>query len=223
MKNKFTIEGSELRKLLETNNITQEEIANLIGVTRATVGRWINKTGLDRSKWLAIEEAINKKKGITQVDSYQKQITKMELNALDEKKGSYKTIPFIDQKVFATISPAMSDVITMKPETFIKIPIFSQGEYALEVSGNSMHPYIRHGDWIVVKEVLNKNFIIYGECYLVLTKSDNFKTVAFLNEVDYDEKVLYLSKYNTEQFKGQTIPKEEIYKLYKVIGKFGKV
>lgn len=134
-----------------------------------------------------------------------------------------KSIPLHDTEVFATISPAMADVVTMRPESFIKIPMFSQGEHAVKVSGNSMHPFIRHGDWIVIKEIVNRDFIIYGECYLVITKSDNFKTVAFINEIQEDQSILYLSKYNTEQFAGQRIPKEEILKLYKVIGRFGDI
>lgn len=50
-----------------------------------------------------------------------------------------KKIPFIDTDVYATITPSLSDVVALKPETFINIPMFSQGEYAVQVTGHSIY------------------------------------------------------------------------------------
>lgn len=201
-----------LREALRNSGLTQQEFADKIGKTRGTLNNWLKK-GVSKENWLLIESAIF---GQT-VSNYKEPPPYVEIVA----EG--KPIVVANTEVYATISPDMSDVVTMKPEAFINIPMFNQGEYAVKVSGNSMHPFIRHGDYIIVKEVVNKDFIIYGECYLVVTKSDNFKTVAFLNEIQEDQDVLYLSKYNTEQFTGQRIPKSEILKLFKVIGRFGDI
>lgn len=144
------------------------------------------------------------------------------LKEIIEPSENYKEIPVGNNPVFATISPAMSDAITFDQNTFIRIPFFSKGEYAVRVSGNSMKGYINAGDYIVIKRIVNKDFLIYGECYLVVTKSDNYKTVGFLNEDTANKNNLYISKYNKDQFSGQPIPKNEILEIYQVIGRFNK-
>lgn len=137
---------------------------------------------------------------------------------VEEYKTEYaKTIPMYETEVFATISPAMSDVVALKPETFVNIPMFSRGEYAVQVTGHSMKGAINHGDWIVIRRIRNKNFIVFGEAYLVVTKSDNLKTVKYLNSHE-DQSKLWLSAHNSEQFNSQEIEKEEILELYKVEG-----
>lgn len=133
-----------------------------------------------------------------------------------------KIIPFYNTEVFATISPAMADVVALKPDTFISIPMFAQGDFALQVTGNSMKGMINNGDWIVVKRITNKNAIIYGEMYLIVTKSDNLKTVKFVKQHE-DESLLWLIPYNIEQFEQQTIEKEEILEMYSIAGLFRSV
>lgn len=130
-----------------------------------------------------------------------------------------KTIPFYDTEIFGTISPAMSDIVTMKPQTCITIPIFNQGEFALQVTGNSMKGYINHGDWIVVKKITEIRDLIFGEPYLVITRADNLKTVKFIRKGSSEE-TLTLTPYNTAQFDQQEILKESILEIYKVIGLF---
>jgi len=131
-----------------------------------------------------------------------------------------KAIPFYDLEVYATISPAMSDVVALKPAAFINIPMFSQGEYALQVTGHSMKGLINHGDWIVVKRITNRDAVIFGEPYLIVTKSDNLKTVKFLKASQDDPGNFCLVPYNIEQFEEQDIKKEEVLELYRVVGLF---
>ncbi|MBK7219789.1 MAG: S24 family peptidase [Saprospiraceae bacterium] len=109
----------------------------------------------------------------------------------------------------------MSDLITLRKSTFINIPMFSQGEYAIQVSGHSMNGFINHGDWIVVKRITNRDAIIYGEPYLVVTKTDNLKTVKFVKPSQTDPESLTLIPYNTDQFEEQDMPKDEILELYR--------
>lgn len=91
------------------------------------------------------------------------------INKSEEKKS----VPFYDTEVFATISPAMSDVVTMKPSTFVQIPIFSQGEMAFQATGHSMKGYINHGDWIICKRIIEIRDIIFGEVYFIVPNSFN--------------------------------------------------
>lgn len=133
-----------------------------------------------------------------------------------------KDIPAFQGHAFATISPAMGDVVTLRPDTFIRIPMFSQGQFAVQVTGHSMKGLINHGDWAVIKKIQNRDAIIYGEPYLVITKSDHLKTVKFVKQGDSPE-TLWLVPYNIEQFEPQEIEKEEILELYRVLGLFRSV
>lgn len=133
-----------------------------------------------------------------------------------------KDIPFYDIEVFATISSAMSDVVALRPDTFIRIPMFSQGQFAVQVTGHSMKPYISHSDWVVIRQITDRSEIIYGEPYLIVTKADNLKTVKFLKPGD-SEDTFWLVPYNIEQFEPQEIKKSSVLELYRVIGVFKTV
>ncbi len=131
-----------------------------------------------------------------------------------------KEIPFFNQEVYGTISPVLDDYVTMQPYAIKKIPMFMAADGAVQVKGHSMKGYINNGDWIVIKKITNRNFIIYGEPYLVITKSDNLKTVKFVKESMDDPDCLTLTPYNIEQFEPQDIQKEEILELYSIVGLF---
>ncbi|HRO08601.1 MAG TPA: S24 family peptidase [Saprospiraceae bacterium] len=131
-----------------------------------------------------------------------------------------REIPFYGDAVYATISPVFDDEVTMQPYAFRKIPMFTQADGAVLVKGHSMKGYINHGDWVVIRRVTNKEFIIYGEPYLIITKSDNYKTVKFIKQhMDADDYIT-LVPYNIDQFEPQDIPKSEIHELYSIVGLF---
>lgn len=133
-----------------------------------------------------------------------------------------KQIPVLDLDIYATITPSLSDVVALKPAAFISIPMFSQGEYAIQVTGHSMKGYINHGDWIIIKRITNRASLIYGEPHLVVTKADNIKTVKFIKQADTEEN-LTLVPYNIEQFDPQDISKDDVQEIWRVIGLFRTV
>lgn len=134
-----------------------------------------------------------------------------------------RSIPFVDGEFFATISPAMQDVITLKRDTFVKIPMFSSGEYAIQVTGNSMKGYINNGDFIIIRKLERLDKIIYGEVYVVVSKYDNHRTIKFVKEDQDKPDHLWLIPYNVDQFEPQLIEKEDILEIYLVIGSFRKI
>jgi len=68
----------------------------------------------------------------------------------EEAESKY---PKIHGEFFATISPTMSDVITLRRDTFKKMPMLSQGEFMIQVTGNSMKGIINHGDWVAIRRI----------------------------------------------------------------------
>lgn len=201
---------TDLKTFIRKKGLTQKEFSEKTGVDIYQLSRVISGKMPMSDKIL--------RNIIAHFPEYEYQLTNFAAEPMEQYLS--KKIPFYDVEVFATISPAMSDVVALKPSAFINIPMFSQGEYALQVTGHSMKGLINHGDWIVVKRITNRNSIIYGEPYLVVTKSDNLKTVKFVKPSEDDDDSLCLIPYNIEQFDPQDIKKEEILEMYRVIGLF---
>lgn len=120
---------------------------------------------------------------------------------------------------YANISPAMSDAITLSAETFINIPVFSKGEFAVQVKGHSMKGYINNGDWIVIRRIHDIERIIYGEPYVVCTITNDLRTVKFVKSHP-EPHLLWLCPYNTAQFDPQVIEKADIIEMYAIEGLF---
>lgn len=209
-------QGNTLRLIMKEKNISVSEMARRMDVSRAAINNYSNTETFQEEVLEKILTALEVNKG-----HFLKYTTKTPLPTIDKDPNGRK-IPFYDTEVFATISPAMGDVVALRPDTFIHIPMFSQGEFALQITGHSMRPYISHGDWVVVKRIINREAIIYDEPYMVVTKEDNLKTVKFIKE-HRDKKRLWLVPYNIEQFNEQTILKEDILELYRVVGLFRTV
>ncbi len=175
----------DLERLLSEINLNQKELALLVGVTGQAV-TLVKQNKMDFPKeWKKI---IN--------DKFKINVDKYEVNLASDPETLYikqinqihpdpngKEIPYYETEVFATISPAMGDVVALKPDTFIRIPMFSQGQFALTVTGNSMKGFINHGDWVVIRQITDREEIIFGEPHLIVTKADNFKTVKFLKVI----------------------------------------
>lgn len=192
--------------------LSMDALAAIIGVARNTYINWL-KTGSIPDKYY---DAAARAVGLTPGPAEAKPLPVIP----SDPNG--KNIPFYDVEVFATISPAMGDVVALRPDTFIRIPMFNQGQFAVQVTGHSMKPYISHSDWVVIRKITDRSEIIYGEPYLVVTKSDNLKTVKFLKQGDTDE-TYWLVPYNVEQFEPQEIKKSSVLELYRVIGVFKSV
>ena len=211
----------DLDNLRRSRKLTIETFVDSIGVSSQTYHNWKNKNEVPKQY-----EAI-----IQKLYPYGSELISMiKEPALEYNKRldqihpdpNGKEIPYYETEVFATISPAMGDVVALKPDTFIRIPMFSQGQFALTVTGNSMKGFINHGDWVVIRQITDREEIIFGEPHLIVTKADNFKTVKFLKEGDSPDK-FWLVPYNVEQFEPQQIKKSSVLELYRVIGVFKTV
>ncbi len=211
-------QGIILRQIMSEKDISVSEMSRRLNLSRAAINNYSNTETFQDDVLDKILQALNVDKEFFL--NYKIKNNDKKLNTIPEDPNG-KKIPFSGD-VYATISEAMADVVAYGPKTFVTIPIFSQGEFALQASGHSMKGYINQGDWIVVKRINNRNALIYGECYVVVTKGDNLKTVKFVKQHKDDDKLL-LVPYNTEQFEAQSIAKEDVIEIYSVVGLFRKV
>lgn len=123
----------DIEAIIRKSKKTQIQLADAIGVSQSAISK-VKKgqmqmpeewkplikeyTGLDPDDFLVTNEPHQ---------HYGKVIS------IIEKDPNGKDIPAFHGHAFATISPAMGDVVTLRPDTFVRIPMFSQGQFAVQV------------------------------------------------------------------------------------------
>lgn len=156
----------DIEEMRRMRRITMEALADTIGISRRTYLNWLESGIIPDKHYKKAAEAV----GIAYTDLMVNE-HKAPYNSLPTIPAdpNGKEIPFFDVEVFATISPAMGDVVALRPDTFIRIPMFSQGQFAVQVTGHSMKPYISHADWVVIRKITDRSEIIYGEPFCCAT------------------------------------------------------
>lgn len=216
--------AERLLLLMNKQGLTNYALSVKIGVSPATIGRTLkgskpsSKTLKSFSDYFQVSESWL----LTGMKSKNQLYEKTTPEIINEKESYYKEVPFYKKEVFEIISPAMSDILTLKAETFVKIPMFSRGEAAIQITGSSMKGFINHGDFCVIRRIWDHEHIIYGECYVVVTKINELCTVKFLNEHNNPE-LIWLIPYNTEGFEPQAIKRCDIIEIYQVLGILRKI
>lgn len=201
----------DLKAYIRKKNLTQKQFAELTGIDIYQLSRIVTKK-------IRISNADIEKIRAKFPDFHLKEFK--EIAVFDDIPQVGEEIPIYDAQVYGTISPSFDDHEILLPIALRKIPLFAKADGAVQVRGHSMKGYINNGDWIVIKRIMNKELIIYGEPYLVITKTDNYRTVKFLKESMDSPKHFTLVPYNIEQFEPQDIPKTEVLELYAILGLF---
>jgi phage repressor protein C with HTH and peptisase S24 domain len=124
-------------------------------------------------------------------------------------------IPYYDAHLSAGMIKKFGDNV-VNPAYFITIPYFVDCTLALRVSGDSMYPRYRSGDIVVCKHIHDKNLIMHGEPYVVITP--DYCVVKYVTPHPTDKNKLVLKSENPK-FAPSNIPKKDILQLYIIKGK----
>lgn len=131
-------------------------------------------------------------------------------------------IPYYDINVTASITESFCDIPEM-PSYKINIPYLNDCTAAFPVFGESMIPTYNPGDTVVVKEVKNKDAMLWGETYLIITDAncDNLRTIkrVYISE----DRENFILRANNPDYAGDTIvPCKNVLKLFIVKGKISR-
>ena len=176
------------------------------------------------------EEFINKLSGFDSRINYDWLLTgegdmlKTTENNLPEKYpiNSEVGVPFYDINVTASITESFND-IKEKPSYKINVPFLNDCTAAFPVYGDSMLPAYRPGDTVIVKEITNRDSLLWGEVYLVITNAncDNMRTIkrVYISE----DRQNYILRATNPEFAGDTIvPCDDVIGLFLVKGKISR-
>ncbi|EDM35625.1 hypothetical protein PBAL39_03749 [Pedobacter sp. BAL39] len=132
-------------------------------------------------------------------------------------------VPFFNVDL-ADATFGTTQVFQETAEYYVNYKPFNDCNAYLPIYGESMHPKFSSGEIIIVKEILNRDIVQWGEAYLIVTdeQANNMTTVKLLFEHEDQGKII-LRSLNPE-FKGDTIiSRNVIRRMFIIKGKVTRV
>lgn len=181
--------GKQITKLRNRFGYTQENLAEIIGVSKQTISNWetglkvprmgaiqkladhfnVTKSfiidGKEESNILSIYEKLESPRQQIVYDTAKQQLHEQE-TTIEEKKICY--LPTIDNSpVAANPTQLTYGDVSIEDQAFVDVP--TGADFAVLIHGNSMEPLIEDGSYIFVKK---QNHIENGEIALVEIDGD---------------------------------------------------
>lgn len=97
---------------------------------------------------------------------------------------------------------------------YIDLPyIRKDGRHIVTANGDSMHPIVKDGDKIVLKEMESWDFICFGQIYIIVT--EDFRMMKYVHDHPTDKTKVVLRSEN-KHFDDMDLPRSMILKLFVV-------
>lgn len=199
----------EILKRLESANI--QDVAKATGIPPARIYKWRKGEGKPKT------DDYNTLKDYFSYETSKKS----EVIPLGKHLPSraahddWEGLPMYNVPITASFVASYRDEHYIEPQYYFRDPRFKDCDFGAIITGDSMHSEIRHGDFVVCKEVTDQSFIVFGEIYYVVAKN-GLETCKYLNAGDDQETVLLVPR--NERISPSPIKKSMIQKLYKVRG-----
>ncbi len=184
--------------------LSREYMANELGVELSSYGKIERgEVGLTLERLFAIAEILK----ITPTDI---------LNYGIEKKGNITYIPI---KAQAGSLAEMANPSSTEDFVSLSIPMFNDiGLFMINVEGDSMFPTFCNGDFIIIKQIEDLDFIKYGEPFVVDATDGRVLKRIYSHE---NQSALVL-KSDNEIYEPYLIKKDSILSLWQVRGVLSK-
>ena|SRR5690606_1226504 len=163
--------GEYLKKAREKFNITQEELAKMIGVSRKTINIYENSNDIPLSKQKLFDSIFNDMSNkMLQNDSISKN-DNLKTAHIGMSSTHFKAIPFYNINVSAGDVVFLDDGMleNREPDDLMFIPKNIDADIAFPTYGHSMYPEISNGDRVAYKIIKDWSFFNYGMKYLIIT------------------------------------------------------
>lgn len=182
MKNYFKllkITGKTLKTAIRAKDLTQEQAANKLGITRQTLSVWLKMDTIGSDVIQSVKEQL----GIDLSKDLGDPVT----NEQDEELNS---VPMYNAPAAASGVEVYTDRESGKVVGYISFPGITKGSYALQVYGTSMHPTLESGSWVVLRPIENKEAIVWGQVYYI--EWENYRLFKrLLQSENHDEVILW--------------------------------
>jgi len=187
--------GEELKKARENFNITQDELAKMIGVSRKTINTYENSSEIPISKqklFVSVFEDFSNK--MLQSKNNVKNDENLKTAQIGMSSAYFKSVPFYNINVSAGDVVFLDDgfLENREPDDLMFIPKNIDADIAFPTYGHSMYPEISNGDRVAYKVIKDWSFFNYGMKYLIITAEQ--RMVKYLKKHEKEGYVLLESR-----------------------------
>lgn len=137
----------------------------------------------------------------------------------DEYNEAFKDwagVPMYNVPVTASFVDTYRDERAFTPQYYLHDPRFKDCNFGAIITGDSMYSEIRHGDFVVCQEITDKDFVVFGEIYYIVS-TNGLETCKYLN-ADPEDKNNFLLVPRNDKISPSPLPKRMIQRLFKVRG-----
>lgn len=96
----------------------------------------------------------------------------------------------------------------------VDLPEIKESSPIIRANGDSMEPVIFDGDRIVVREVINKSSLFYGQIYLIIT--EEYRMIKYIRKCAEDEDNYVILRSKNKEYDDIKLHRGEIQKLFVV-------
>ncbi len=223
----MTILSKNIKYLRESKGLSQTAFCTELGFKKADLANW--ELGRNKPKIEKLNKIVEYF-SITLDDLYNKDLSKS--NSIEEKKNidkrgnNNKFIPFYrDGNIHIGGEKKTSEDSSLKEYTEMidAGDLFRDAGGAVLIYDDSMYPKYPAGSIILYKEILEKDFFVFGKDYLIqTTEYQMLKRVQKSSKEGYIMLCSYNEKIDVKGnliYESIEIPINKIKRLFKIIGK----
>ncbi len=126
----------------------------------------------------------------------------------ENKKGT----PVFDIDV--TCGKEFRDLRDERVIGYVDLPIIRNDSYIVTATGDSMSPKVLSGDFIVIREIKNRDYFLWGHMYLVVTPE--YRMLKYIEKHPTDQKEHIVLRSENEAYSDIELPIKDIFKLFVV-------
>ena len=223
--------GQNIKYLRKSKGLTQEEIANKIGVNRAMIGSYEENRAVPKLSVLqniahyfsiSIDDLINTKLWEKSDDNSSSKYVK------GDNLRIISTIVDKDDKELITTVPIQASAGYTKgytdPDYIEELPHFSMPLMELskertyrvfQIKGDSMEP-IKSGSYIICEYLQDWKEIIDGKPYIVITQDDGIVYKRLYNRINETGEIVLKS--DNPEYNPYSLNIENVFEIWKALG-----
>lgn len=204
--------GNRLKILREQAHLTQEEVGNKIGVTKATVNRY--ETGeIDIKRTIAVKLAKVLNTTPAYIMGWEDEAHPLPGNAIPLSEMDFVNVPIIGRVAAGIACFAESNIIGYQP---VESKYIQNGEeyVFLRVVGDSMYPKLEDGDLVLVRCQAS---VDNGAFAVVNIDNEDGVVKKIIYGDDFIELVSINPMYPPRRFEGEDVLRIRVFGLVKQI------
>jgi phage repressor protein C with HTH and peptisase S24 domain len=185
--------SEKIRGLMKANKLNDSQLAELSGFSRTYINGVRNGA---KEAPLELLMTLKKSFGVSIDDMVfdDAPYKSVESNIVEEPTPKYehKGLPYYGDIVATGGTSKLFTDSAEYPTSYILAPGFEDCDGALSITGESMSPKIRHGDIVLCKREEKPYLFLFGEIYLVITRS--YRTIKYVRRSDLADHIKLCSE-----------------------------